>query len=165
MNWGKHSFLDSDFSGSLFLVTGNNITLDGDIAERAIVCNFDRITGHDPDFNPTQSDAFERASATAKRDVYTIVRAWAVAGCRRRTSRHTRSFPAGRRCTAGGRMARAARSGERQQRPEQRQVCLGDGPLPLGQLIRRDVFKTQDLFPRTSRATRKRATRWAPCRH
>ena len=49
---GKHSFLDSDFSGSLFLVTGNNITLDGDIAERAIVCSFDRITGHDPGLQP-----------------------------------------------------------------------------------------------------------------
>jgi hypothetical protein len=90
---GKHSFLDSDFSGSLFLVTGNNITLDGDIAERAIVCSFDRITGHDPDFNPTQSDAFERASATAKRDVYTIVRAWAVAGCPTQNVKAHQKFP------------------------------------------------------------------------
>ena len=90
---GKHSFLDSDFSNSLFLVTGNNITLDGDIAERAIVCSFDRITGHDPDFNPTQSDAFERASATAKRDVYTIVRAWAVAGCPTQAVKAHQKFP------------------------------------------------------------------------
>jgi hypothetical protein len=78
---GKHSDLDADFTNTVFLVTANNLTLDGDIAERSIVCNFLPIKARDPDFNPTQNSDIARASATAKRDVYTIVRAWAVAGC------------------------------------------------------------------------------------
>lgn len=90
---GKHGFLKSDFGGTLFLVTGNNITLDGDIAERAVVANFQRVTQTDADFNPTQSSAFAAASPQAKRDAYTIVRAWAVAGCPQHSAPAHRKFP------------------------------------------------------------------------
>lgn len=90
---GKHTYLDADFTNTVCLVTANNLTLDGDIAERAIVCNFLPVTAHDPDFNPTQNSDIARASATAKRDVYTLVRAWAVAGCPTQNVRAHRKFP------------------------------------------------------------------------
>lgn len=88
----EHRFLRSDFSGTVFLVTGNNLTLDSDMAARCLVTNFLRITEVDPDFDPTNQQAFERARGQALRDVYTIVRAWAVAGCPTRTATPHRKF-------------------------------------------------------------------------
>lgn len=91
---GKHSFLKSDFGGTVFLVTGNGITLDGDIAERAVVCNFRKVAGNDPDFDPTLDATFARIHHQARRDVYTIVRAWAVAGCPPQRAEPHRKFVA-----------------------------------------------------------------------
>ena len=112
---GKHSDLDADFTNTVFLVTANNLTLDGDIAERSIVCNFLPIKARDPDFNPTQNSDIARASATAKRDVYTIVRAWAVAGCPTQNVRAHQKFPAGLRSFSRCACGSAARSRYRQQ--------------------------------------------------
>ena len=103
---GQALDLDADFTNTVFLVTANNLTLDGDIAERSIVCNFLPIKARDPDFSPTQNSDIARASATAN-GTYTIVRAWVVVGYRRRTCAHT-SSRAGLRCSAGVRVAQAA---------------------------------------------------------
>ena len=77
----KHSFLDSDFGATIFCYTGNKVTLDADLACRAVVINLLGKPDKDPNFSPEQDRAFDAIRPGVLRDVYTIIRAWALAGC------------------------------------------------------------------------------------
>lgn len=78
---GGHKFLNSDFRGSVFAVSGNNIGFDADMAVRASVINLNKIVCFDSDFDPEDPEEYARAQPQALRDVYTIVTAFAQASC------------------------------------------------------------------------------------
>lgn len=77
----KHKFLDADFGSSVFCFTGNKTTLDADLACRTVVINLNGKPDRDPNFSPQQDRNFDAVRPQALRDVYTIIRAWALAGC------------------------------------------------------------------------------------
>lgn len=144
---GKHSFIDSDFGGTVFLVTGNNISLDGDIAARAVVCNFRKVSGKDPDFNPTQNSAFERVSAQARRDVYTVIQAWAVAGCPQQAVEPHTKFPGWselvqQMCVWLGFADPLSDNSALNSDRENAEIALDR----IGRLFGRDYFKSADLY-------------------
>ena len=78
---GKHSFLRADFSGTVFCYTGNKVGLDADLSCRAIVIQLNGKPEPDSTFNPQEQKQVAALRPSAMRDVYTIIRAWAQAGC------------------------------------------------------------------------------------
>lgn len=78
---GKHTMLNADFRGSVFAVSGNNVSFDADMAVRAMVINLKKIVCFDTDFEPEDPEEYVRAQPQALRDVYTIVSAFAAARC------------------------------------------------------------------------------------
>lgn len=78
---GKNRELQADFTSSVFALTGNKVTLDFDLACRATVINLLGKPDRDPTFSPEGNRHFDAVRPRALQDVYTIVRAWALAGC------------------------------------------------------------------------------------
>lgn len=77
----KHRMLRADFSGTTFAFTGNNVGLSEELAMRAVVINLRGRPLPDPDFSPESDRHLSAARPGATRDVYTMIRAWALAGC------------------------------------------------------------------------------------
>ena len=78
---GKHTMINADFRGSVFAISGNNVSFDADMAVRAMVINLKKIVCFDTDFEPEDPEEYARAQPQALRDVYTIVSAFAAARC------------------------------------------------------------------------------------
>lgn len=78
---GKHRMLRADFSGTVFAYTGNNVGLSEELAMRAVVINLRGRPEPDSSFSPESERHLAAARPGATRDVYTMVRAWALAGC------------------------------------------------------------------------------------
>ncbi len=78
---GKHRMLRADFSGTTFAFTGNNVSLSEELAMRAVVINLRGRPDSDPSFSPESDRHLAAARPGALRDLYLIVRAWALAGC------------------------------------------------------------------------------------
>ncbi len=78
---GKNRELQADFTSSVFALTGNKVTLDFDLSCRATVINLLGKPDKDPSFSPEGNRQFEAVRPKALADVFTIIRAWALAGC------------------------------------------------------------------------------------
>ena len=78
---GKHSWLSCDLSGTVLCYTGNKVGLDADLACRAVVIRLNGRPDINPDFNPQNERDVARERPGATKDTYTIVKAWAQAGC------------------------------------------------------------------------------------
>ncbi len=78
---GKNRELQADFTNCVFALTGNKISLDFDLSCRATVINLLGKPDRDPTFSPEGNRHFDAIRPKALADVYTIIRAWALAGC------------------------------------------------------------------------------------
>jgi len=78
---GKNRELQADFTNCVFALTGNKVTLDFDLSCRATVINLLGKPDKDPTFSPEGNRHFDAIRPRALADTYTIVRAWALAGC------------------------------------------------------------------------------------
>ncbi len=78
---GKNRELQADFTMTVFGLTGNKVTLDFDLACRTVFINLFGKADRDPTFSPESNRHFDAIRPKALVDVYTIVRAWALAGC------------------------------------------------------------------------------------
>lgn len=78
---GKQRDLRADFRGSVIVYTGNKVTLDSDLSERATVIHLAGKPDADSTFDPRLETHLAGVRPQCLRDAYTIVKAWSVAGC------------------------------------------------------------------------------------